>query len=57
MTKAPDNHYAPAKRTLDQVKAFLAKCAKHGSDRSAAKCLLHGNLNDDAMAYVVEYLA
>lgn len=57
MTKAPASHYTPAKRTLDQVKAFLAKCAKHGSDMSAAKCLLNGNLEDEAMAYVIEYLA
>lgn len=57
MTKIPANHYTPAKRTLAQVKSFLAKCAKHGSDRSAAQCLLHGNLEDAAMAYVIEYLA
>ena len=58
MTKAPANHYTPAKRTLDQVKAFLAKCAKNGSDKSAANLLLrHGQLEMDAIQYVREYVA
>lgn len=53
---APANHYSPGKRTLSQVKKFLAKCARNGSDKSAASLLAtHGNLEDDAMAYVVSY--
>lgn len=58
MTKAPENHYTPAKRTKEQVAKFLEKCAKNGSDKSAAKLLInHGRLEDDAMAYVLEYVA
>jgi len=48
---------APAKRTLAQVQKFLTKCAKNGSDMSAANLLAnHGNLEDDARAYVLKYL-
>jgi len=60
MTNAPANHYTPAKRTLDQVKAFLAKCAKNSKDggMSAAKLLInHGRLEDDAMAYAIEFVS
>lgn len=52
------NHYAPAKRTLDQVKKFLAKAAKNGSDKSAANLLAnHGNLEADAREFVLAYIA
>jgi hypothetical protein len=57
MTNAPANHYTPAKRTKVQVQKFLAKCAKNGSDKSAAKLMLnHGQLEADAMEFVVAYL-
>lgn len=56
MSKAPATHYAPAARSQEQVAAFLAKCAKTGSDKSAARLLLKGNLTVEAMAYVVNYL-
>lgn len=44
-------------RTKDQVAEALAKCAKHGSDKSMATMMLkHGRLTDDARAYVEGYL-
>lgn len=48
---------SPAKRTLAQVQNFLVKCAKNGSDMSAANLLAnHGNLEDDARAFVLKYV-
>jgi len=48
----------PPKRTKEQVMDFLTKCASKGSDLSAARLLRnHGRLEDDAMEYVIEYLA
>lgn len=46
------------KRNLDQVRKTLARAKKAGSDISMAKLMAsHGCLEDDAMAYVIEYIA
>ena len=48
------------RRTLAQVKDLFAKCEKKNKRKaiSQANLLLnHGRLEDDAMAYVREYLA
>lgn len=47
-----------SKRTLDQVRKTLARAKRSGADMLMAKLMAsHGRLEDDAMVYVVEYIA